>query len=43
MKKHFLQWTVLYPGGAKRYFSSEETARAEAVLYGIGLTPPLYR
>ena len=41
--KNFDHWTVLYPGGSKAYFKTEEAARAEAVLYGIGLTAPLYR
>jgi hypothetical protein len=42
-KKHFDHWTVLYASGYKAYFKSEESARAEAVLYGIGLTAPLFR
>ncbi len=41
-QKHFDHWTVLYPSGHKAYFRSEEVARAEAVLYGIGLVSPLY-
>jgi hypothetical protein len=42
-QKHFDHWTVLYVNGHKAYFKSEESARAEAVLYGIGLTAPLFR
>lgn len=42
-QKHFDHWTVLYASGAKSYWKTEEAARAEAVLYGIGLTAPLYR
>ena len=41
--KHHTHWTVLYASGYKRHFADEESARAEAVLYGIGLTAPLYR
>lgn len=41
--KHFDHWTVLYSSGNKAYFKSEETARTEAILYGIGLVAPLYR
>jgi hypothetical protein len=41
-QKHFDHWTVLYPNGHRAYFKSEEVARAEAVLYGIGLVSPLY-
>lgn len=41
-KQHQLMWAVLYPSGAKRYFYTEECARAEAVLYGIGLVAPLW-
>jgi hypothetical protein len=41
--KHHTHWTVLDANGSKRHFKDEETARAEAVLYGIGLTAPLYR
>ena len=40
---HFDHWTVQYANGRKAYFKSEESARAEAVLYGIGLVAPLYR
>ena len=40
---HKLHWTVIYAGGARRYFKTEEAARAEAYLYGIGIIPPLYR
>jgi hypothetical protein len=42
-KKHFDHWTVLYSSGYRAYFKCEETARSEAVLYGIGLTAPLFR
>ena len=41
-QKHFDHWTVLYASGHKAYFKSEEDARSEAVLYGIGLVSPLY-
>ena len=36
-------WTVIYANGTRRYFKTEESARAEAVIYGIGLIAPLYR
>ena len=42
-RKNFDHWTVLYASGARAYFKSEEVARAEAVLHGVGLTAPLYR
>lgn len=41
--KHHTHWIVLYASGHRAYFETEEAARAEAVLYGIGLTAPLYR
>jgi hypothetical protein len=41
--KHHTHWTVLYANGHKRYFVSEEAAKAEAYLYGIGIRAPLYR
>ncbi len=41
--KNLDKWCVLYANGARRYFISEENARHEAVMYGIGLIPPLYR
>lgn len=40
--KHEIMWCVLYANGARRYFYTEENARAEAFLYGIGLTAPLW-
>ena len=40
--KNWTHWTVLYSNGARAYFKTEEAARVEAVLYGIGLTAPLY-
>jgi hypothetical protein len=43
MRQHPTKWTVLYPNGSRSHHSSEEEARAMAVLHGIGLTPPLYR
>jgi len=43
MKTLHTHWTVLYASGHKAYFVSEEAARAEAMLYGIGLTAPIYR
>ena len=46
MKKppiHHTHWGVLYASGAKAYFASEEEARTEAALHGIGLTAPIYR
>jgi hypothetical protein len=42
-KKYFDHWTVLYLSGYRAYFKCEETARAEAISYGIGLTAPLFR
>jgi hypothetical protein len=42
-QNHFDHWTVLYANGQKSYWKTEESARAEAVLFGIGLTAPLYR
>ena len=42
-RKEFDHWTVLYASGHRAYFKTEESARAEAVLHGIGLTAPLYR
>ena len=36
-------WTVIYASGARRYFKTEEAARVEAIMYGIGLIAPLYR
>lgn len=42
-RKNFDHWTVMYANGHRAYFKSEETARAEAALYGIGLSAPLYR
>jgi len=41
--KHHTHWIVLYANGNKAYFACEESAREEAVLYGIGLTAPIYR
>jgi len=41
--KNWHHWTVLYANGSRSYFVHEENARAEAFLYGIGLTAPLYR
>jgi hypothetical protein len=40
---HKLHWTVIYPNGHRVYFKTEEAARTEAFLHGIGLIPPLYR
>ena len=40
---HKIYWTVIYSSGHRTYFKTEEAARAEAVLCGIGLIPPLYR
>lgn len=40
---HKTLWTVVYPNGNKAYFHTREAARAEAVLHGISLIPPLYR
>lgn len=37
------KWCVIYANGYRRYFASEENARAEAFLYGVGLVAPLYR
>lgn len=39
---NFDHWTVLHANGHKSYWKTEEAARAYAVLYGIGLTAPLY-
>lgn len=41
--KSHTHWTVLYASGFKRYFKSEEEARHEAYMHGIGLTAPIYR
>lgn len=41
--KHWTHWMVLYANGSRAWFKTEEAARVEAVLYGIGLTAPLYR
>lgn len=41
-QKNWDHWTVIYLGGAKRYFKNEENARTEALMYGIGLIGPLY-
>jgi len=41
--KHWTHWMVLYSNGSRAWFKTEEAARAECVLYGIGLTAPLYR
>jgi hypothetical protein len=43
MRQHKTKWTVLYSSGYRAYFHTEEAARHEAVIHGIGLTPPLYR
>lgn len=41
--KHHTHWTVLYASGHKAYFKTEEAARIEALMYGIGLRAPIYR
>ena len=41
--KYFDHWTVLYLNGNKAYFKSEEEARHDAYINGIGLTAPLYQ
>lgn len=38
-----LCWKVQFEDGHFEYFTSEESARACAMLYGIGLSAPLYR
>ena len=40
--KNWTHWTVLYANGSRSYWLTEEAARVEAVMYGIGLTAPLY-
>ena len=41
--KNLDKWCVLYANGSRKYFASEENARYEAVMYGVGLIAPLYR
>jgi len=41
--KHFDHWTVIYASAHRSYFKSEEDARHEALMYGVGLIAPLYR
>lgn len=40
--QHQKKWTVLYANGQCAYFDSEEAARHEAYMFGIGLRAPLY-
>jgi hypothetical protein len=42
-QKHHDHWTVLYANGSKSYWKTEEGAKAEAYLHGIGIRGPLYR
>ena len=43
MKPHKTLWTVIYPNKHVVYFKTEEVARHEAYMYGIGLIAPLFR
>ena len=41
--QHKTKWTVLYKNGNYGFFASEEVARHEAYMFGIGLRAPMCR